>query len=83
MGPSDREDGVLGNRHTEPWNFSVYNVKEMLAEVTGIVNRAGSAEEGISEVELLVAINHCNHISAELERSRLEMSNAMKRGQFK
>lgn len=63
----------------EPWNFVTTNVREMLAEAVAVAFQAELDRSGVTEPQLLIAINHLRHAADELERSRLEMKYGVKR----
>lgn len=63
----------------EPWTFEVTNVKNMLNEATEIIWMASPGSDGVSRLELMVAINNLKHAADELERSYLEMRFGVRR----
>lgn len=65
--------GLIGEPSPQPWNFGTTNVRMMLSEATEIAFLAVPGSDGVTEAELLIAVNNCRHAADELERSWLEM----------
>ena len=63
----------------EPWSFRTTNVRELINEALEVALQAVPGNVGVTEPELLIAINNLHHAADELERSRLEMKYGAKR----
>jgi hypothetical protein len=61
-----------GEASEEPWAFPTTNVRIMIQEAFDVAIKAMSSSEGVTEVEVLIAVNNLRHAAAELERSLLE-----------
>ena len=55
-----------------PWVFPTINVRELIQKSLEIAWEASPGSCGVSEVDILVAVNNLRHAAAELERSLLE-----------
>lgn len=62
-----------------PWRFETRNVKSLIQEALEIAFEASPGSCGVSEVDVLVAVNNLRHAAAELERSALEMKYGVRR----
>lgn len=65
----------------EPWNFVTSNVRMMINEANEIAYQAVPGSAGVTEPELMIAINDLRHAADELERNLLEKKFGARRGQ--